>query len=162
MVQLKVGDTIPSATIFVGMPPEAKTTEEIFGQGRTILFAVPGAFTPGCSKTHLPGYVRDAPQLKEKLAADRIVCLAKNDPFVMHAWGQAHSAIDVITMASDPQGELMQKLDLGRDVPMLGGAVYVRFSAVVKDGVVERLHVEPDGKGLSCSLSNELLKTSKA
>ena len=55
--------------------------------GKHVIFGVPGAFTPGCSKTHLPGYVSKADDLKAK-GVSQIFCVAVNDPFVMGAWGE--------------------------------------------------------------------------
>merc|ERR1712180_73958 len=81
-MSLKVGDEIPSVEVF-----ENNTGNKV------VIFAVPGAFTPGCSKTHLPGYVANASDMKGK-GIDEIVCVSVNDPFVMEAWGQAHSATD--------------------------------------------------------------------
>ncbi len=56
-------------------------TEDVFGAGKTVVFGVPGAFTPGCSATHLPGYVSKSEEIKSKGA--KIVCVSVNDPFVM-------------------------------------------------------------------------------
>ncbi len=83
MAAIAVGAKIPSATLHENTPGGAVTTDSIFGAGsKVVLFAVPGAFTPGCSKTHLPGYVEAAEKLK-KAGATEIVCVSVNDAFVM-------------------------------------------------------------------------------
>ncbi len=156
MAPLKVGDRLPSASFFVGLPPAAKTTEELTAGKRVIIFAVPGAFTPGCSKTHLPGYVADADKLKAKYGATDIYCVANNDSFVMDAWAASANAAGRVTMLADPLNDFLAKSELKVDLPVLGGARYARFAMVVNDGVVEKLNVEPDGKGLTCSLSSAL------
>jgi peroxiredoxin len=71
--------------------PADITTEEIFSGKKVVLFAVPGAFTPGCSLTHLPGYVVNADKIKAS-GVDSIVCMAVNDAFVMDAWGKSQNA----------------------------------------------------------------------
>ncbi|MGB0213717.1 redoxin family protein, partial [Algiphilus sp.] len=87
------GERVPEATVYrMGdKGPEAMQTGELFGKGKSVLFGVPGAFTPGCSKAHLPGYVVKADEIKAK-GVDRIVCMAVNDAFVMDAWGKVQNA----------------------------------------------------------------------
>ena len=95
---IQVGDKIPSATLKV-MGAEGLqdvNTDELFGGKKVVMFAVPGAFTPGCSMTHLPGYVVNADAILEK--ADSIVCLSVNDAFVMGAWGEDQQVGDKVSV----------------------------------------------------------------
>lgn len=76
------GSKFPSVTLFENTPGGAVKSEELFASGKSIIFGVPGAFTPGCTKTHLPGYVANAEKFKAK-GVKEIVCVSVNDPFVM-------------------------------------------------------------------------------
>ena len=86
MLLFQVGDSIPNVDLFEGAPDKKVNLAEECKSGKFVIFGVPGAFTPGCSKTHLPGYVSSAGDLKAKGVKD-IFCIAVNDPFVMSAWG---------------------------------------------------------------------------
>ena len=83
--------TAVTQNMVVKYNPKDITTEEIFSGKKVIMFAVPGAFTPGCSMTHLPGYVVNADKIKAA-GVDSIVCMSVNDAFVMGAWGEASKA----------------------------------------------------------------------
>ncbi len=120
-----------------------------------IIFGVPGAFTPGCSKTHLPGYVQKADELR-KSGVQEIACVSVNDAFVMGAWAQQHNTKGKLRMLADPAGKLAKELDLEIDLPPLGGKRLKRFSMIVENGVVKTLNIEPDGTGLSCSLAEKI------
>ncbi|XP_064601541.1 peroxiredoxin-5, mitochondrial-like [Liolophura sinensis] len=155
---IKVGDKLPSVTLFEGSPNDKVNIAELFASGKGVIFAVPGAFTPGCSKTHLPGYVQDYSKLKEK-GVKTVACVSVNDPFVMAAWGEAQGAAGKIRMLADTQGEFTKAVDMELDLSaVLGTKRSQRYSLVVNDGVVTAVNQEPDGKGLTCSLSSELLK----
>jgi len=149
---IEVGQSLPHAELHEGNPGNKLDPAELFGTGRHIIFAVPGAFTPGCSKTHLPGYVADFDKLKGK-GIDSIACVAVNDAFVMDAWGEAHGANGKIRMLADPAGAYTKALGLDVDAAVLGGLRSKRYAMVVDDGKVTHLQVEPDGFGLSCSLA---------
>lgn len=86
----KVGDQLPAADLFEDSPANKVNICELTAGKKVVLFAVPGAFTPGCSKTHLPGYVQNADKLKSDGVAE-IVCVSVNDPYVMAAWGAQHN-----------------------------------------------------------------------
>src|SRR5262245_30598434 len=99
---IQVGDRLPETT-FMTMTadgPKPLTTAEVFGGKKVVLFSVPGAFTPTCSKMHLPGYVKQADELKTKGVAT-IACLAVNDPFVMDAWSKSQGADGKVLMLAD-------------------------------------------------------------
>ncbi len=154
---ISTGDTLPNVTLKImgEKGPVAITTDEIFKGKKVVLFAVPGAFTPGCSLTHLPGYVVLADQIKAK-GVDTIVCMAVNDAFVMDAWGKAQNA-DEIQMLADGNGEFTRALGLELDASGYGmGQRSQRFALVAEDGVVSRLAVEPAG-GVDVSAAEKIL-----
>ncbi|XP_044183469.1 peroxiredoxin-5, mitochondrial-like [Acropora muricata] len=154
---IKIGEKLPSVEVMEGTPKDKVNMSQLFAGKKGILFAVPGAFTPGCSKTHLPGYVEDFDKFKEK-GVEIVACISVNDPFVMAAWGEAHNCQGKIRMLADTKGEFAKAVDMELDaVPFLGNVRSKRYSMLIEDGVVKQLQLEPDGTGLSCSLSNGLL-----
>lgn len=155
MVQIKEGDKVPSIDLFEDSPANKVNIADLCAGKKVVLFAVPGAFTPGCSKTHLPGYVERADSMKAA-GVNEIVCVSVNDPFVMSAWGKQHNTGGKVRMLADPAAVFTKQLDLSADLPPLGGLRSKRYSMVVENGVVQTLNVEPDGTGLSCSLADHL------
>jgi peroxiredoxin len=154
---IQVGDKIPACTLkTMGEEgPADITTEEIFSGKKVVLFAVPGAFTPGCSVTHLPGYVVNADKIKAA-GVDTIVCMAVNDAFVMGAWGEAQNAEELLMLA-DGNGELTAALDLEMDGSGFGlGTRSQRFAMVVEDGTVSHLNVET-GPGVDVSSAETIM-----
>ena len=144
---ISVGDTIPALTLKTPgeKGPEDITTDRVFKGKKVVLFAVPGAFTPGCSLSHLPGYVTNADRIKAK-GVDTIVCMAVNDAFVLDAWSKDQNA-DALLMLADGNGELTKKLGLEMDATGHGmGMRCQRFALVAEDGVVTHLAIEPEGK----------------
>lgn len=142
---IAVGDTIPDVELRTMSPegPQAVQTGEVLGKGKVVLFAVPGAFTPGCSKIHLPGYLEGYEALKAK-GVDTVACIAVNDPWVMEAWGEAHEVDGRILMLSDGNAEFTK--EVGLDIDLAGAGLGVRsqrYAAVIEDGVVSSLEVEP-------------------
>lgn len=99
--------------------------------------------------------MEQADKIKSSGVAE-IVCVSVNDPFVMSAWGKQNESAGKIRMLADPAGAFTKLIDLGVDLPPLGGIRSKRYSMVVDDGVVSQLNVEPDGTGLSCSLAAKL------
>ncbi|MEL6359598.1 MAG: peroxiredoxin [Pseudomonadota bacterium] len=144
---VQVGDKIPSATVMVATAdgPEKKDAVDVLGNGKTVLFAVPGAFTPTCSARHLPGFVEKAQEIKGK-GVDTIVCMSVNDAFVMQAWGEQHNASGDIVMLADGNGELSRAFGLTMDGTGFGmGERSQRFSALIENGEVKALNVEAPG-----------------
>ncbi|XP_042296980.1 peroxiredoxin-5, mitochondrial [Sceloporus undulatus] len=160
MAALKVGDKLPSVEVYEGDPGTKVNIASLFKGKKGILFGVPGAFTPGCSKTHLPGYVEKAGQLKGK-GVEIIACLSVNDVFVMNEWGKAHQAEGKVRMLADPTGAFGKATNLLLDKEPLrelfGTNRSKRFSMVVDDGLVKAINIEEDGTGLTCSLANNIV-----
>jgi peroxiredoxin len=141
---VKSGDKIPDVEVRTMGPEGPKTlrTGDVLGKGKVVLFAVPGAFTPGCSKIHLPGYVANADELLGK-GVDRIACIAVNDPWVMQAWGESQGVGDKILMLSDGNADFTKAMGLDFDGGGIGlGVRSQRYAAIVEDGVVTSLEVE--------------------
>jgi peroxiredoxin len=119
-----------------------RTTDEIFSGRRVVVFALPGAFTPTCSSTHLPGY-EDNVQAFKDLGIDEVICLSVNDAFVMFQWGKAQG-VEKITMLPDGSGEFTRKMGMLVDKDNLGfGYRSWRYSMLVEDGEVAKLFAEP-------------------
>ncbi|XP_054998443.1 peroxiredoxin-5, mitochondrial [Sorex araneus] len=159
MGPIKVGDAVPSVVVFEKEPGNKVNLAELFKGKKGVLFGVPGAFTPGCSKTHLPGYVEDAEKLKAK-GVQLVACLSVNDVFVTEEWGKAHKAEGKVRLLADPTGAFGKETGLLLDdtlVPLFGNQRLKRFSMLIENGVVKTLNVEPDGTGLTCSLAPNIL-----
>jgi peroxiredoxin len=153
---IQVGDKIPSLTLSVmgDKGPQPVTTDELFGGKKVVLFAVPGAFTPGCSMTHLPGFVVNADKIKDK-GVDTIICTSVNDAFVMGAWGKDQNA-EHIVMLADGNAELAEALGLSKDASAFQmGTRSQRYALIANDGVVELLNV--DEKGIDKSSAETIL-----
>lgn len=154
---IKTGDKIPDCTLKTmgDEGPTDITTGDIFSGKKVVLFAVPGAFTPGCSMTHLPGYVVNADKIKDK-GVDSIVCLSVNDAFVMGAWGKDQNA-DELLMLADGNGDLTAALGLELDGSGFGmGTRSQRYAMIVEDGTVTHLNVEP-GPGIDVSSAETMM-----
>ncbi|KAF7467507.1 peroxiredoxin-5, mitochondrial [Marmota monax] len=159
MAPIKVGDALPSVEVFEGEPGNKVNLAELFKGKKGVLFGVPGAFTPGCSKTHLPGFVEQTGALKAK-GVQVVACLTVNDVFVTGEWGRAHNAEGKVRLLADPTGAFGKETDLLLDdslVRLFGNRRLKRFSMVIEDGRVKALNVEPDGTGLTCSLAPNIL-----
>jgi len=147
-MSIQVGDRLPEAT-FTTMTadgPKPLTTTEVFAGKKVVLFSVPGAFTPTCSKQHLPGYVKQADDLKAKGVA-AIACLAVNDVFVMDAWAKSQGADGKVLMLADGNAAFTKQIGLELDASKHGmGIRSQRFSMIVDDGVVTTLNIEAPGK----------------
>ena len=144
---IQPGDSIPSMKLMTGTAegPKEVGTEELFGAGTTVLFGVPGAFTPTCSVKHLPGYVAQAAAFRAK-GVTHIVCMAVNDAFVMGAWGRDQNAGEDVVMLADGSAALTRALGMELDLTARGmGIRCQRFVLVAKDGVVKHVAVEAPG-----------------
>src|SRR5262245_51220186 len=151
----KIGDRLPDGNLTemidterpgctVG-PNAFSVTEQAKGK-RIVIFGLPGAFTPTCSAKHVPGYVSQFDQLRQK-GVDEIWCLSVNDAFVMGAWGRDQKAGGKVRMMADGSAEYTKRLGLDQDLTARGMGIRAqRFSMLVEDGVVMKLNVEVPGK----------------
>ena len=141
---IKVGDRLPEAT-FTTMSaegPKPMTTGEVFGGKKVALFAVPGAYTPTCSRQHLPGYVQKFDELKSK-GFDAVACTSVNDVFVLTAWAKDSGATGKILMLADGSADFAKKVGLDVDLTARGlGVRSKRYSMIVENGVVKALNIE--------------------
>jgi len=118
------------------------TSEEMFTSKRVVLFALPGAFTPTCSSTHLPGYEMEYDKLLE-LGIDEVYCLSINDTFVMNSW-MSSQEVTKVKPVPDGAGEFTRRLGFLVDKSNIGfGMRSWRYSMIIDDGVVEQMFVEP-------------------
>ncbi|KAF9928249.1 Peroxiredoxin-5, mitochondrial [Modicella reniformis] len=149
----------PVAVLHRSSPADTVNPAELFGSAKkAVLIGVPGAFTPGCSKTHVPGYLKHYSELKEK-GVDLIGCVSVNDAFVMNAWAKQLEVGDKITMLADPQGKFVKDLGLDFDASAaLGSYRSKRFALVLENGKITKVFVEPNNTGLSVSLAENVLK----
>lgn len=155
---IKVGDKAPKGRFMVikADGPGSISTDELFSGQKVVLFSVPGAFTPTCSREHLPGFVELAGQLKKK-GVDTVACMAVNDMFVMDAWGKSAKASGKVMMLADGNGEYARALGLEMDASGFGmGQRGQRFAMVVDDGKVTQLYVENPGEFKVSSAENVL------
>jgi len=144
----KQGQSVPSVTFRTRQDDNwvDVSSDEIFAGKRVIVFALPGAFTPTCSSTHLPRYNELAPVFKQQ-GIDSIVCISVNDTFVMNAWLAAQEA-DNITVLPDGNGEFTEAMGMLVDKNELGfGQRSWRYSMLVNDGVIEKQFIEPEIEG---------------
>lgn len=154
---IQVGDKIPDGSFKVmgAEGPQDKTISELFDGKKVVLFAVPGAFTPGCSMTHLPGFVVNADKIKA-MGVDAIICVAVNDAFVMDAWGKAQNAEELI-MAADGVADYTRALGLELDASGFGlGIRSKRYAMIVDDRTVTYLGV--DEKAIEASAAEAVLE----
>lgn len=129
---------------------EDTTSQAVLGQGKVVLFSVPGAFTPTCHVNHLPGFLANA----ERLAAagvDRIICASVNDHHVMKAWAEASDALGKVDFIADGNADLARALGLDKDFAAFGmGTRYARAAMIIVDGIVDAVFVE-DAPGVNAS-----------
>jgi peroxiredoxin len=158
---IKVGDKLPNATfrVITADGPKPLTTDDVFKGKKVVLFAVPGAFTPTCTKNHLPGYITNAAAIKAK-GIDTIAVTGVNDQFVMDAWKKASGGEGKVEFLADGNGDFAKAIDLTLDASGNGlGLRSKRYSMVVEDGVVKSLTVEEAPGKAEASGAEALLKS---
>ncbi len=148
MLSNREGQKVPQVTFHTRQNDQWVdiTTDELFVGKTVVVFSLPGAFTPTCSSTHLPGYNELAPVFKEN-GVDDIICISVNDTFVMNEWAKDQDAENV-KLIPDGNGEFTEGMGMLVDKADLGfGKRSWRYSMLVKDGVVEKMFIEPEEPG---------------
>src|ERR687885_2373480 len=148
MLKNREGERVPNVTFRTRTDSQwvDVTSDELFKGKTVIVFSLPGAFTPTCSSTHVPGYNELAKTFREN-GVDDIICMSVNDAFVMNEWKKTQEA-DNITFIPDGNGEFTEKMGMLVDKENLGfGKRSWRYSMLVNDGVIEKMFIEPEVEG---------------
>lgn len=153
---IQIGDRIPEVVLkHIDDGIQAIDTRTLFDNGKVVLFAVPGAFTPTCSEKHLPGFVEHFDAFRER--GIDVACVAVNDPFVMQAWGESQHVPRGLKMLSDGNADLTRALGLEMDASAYGMGIRAkRFALYAENGVVKQLFVEAPGE-FSVSTAENML-----
>ena len=158
-MKLKIKDQIPDTDIFhlVDGEPQQSKLREILGNGKIILFGLPGAFTSTCSKFHLPGFVANADKIKAK-GIENIFCLSVNDPYVMNAWGEVNNIGENITMLADPYLSFTKLIGAEVDRNSKGmGMRSSRYVMVIENLKVQNIQEEEETKNCGISSAEGIL-----
>ena len=158
-MKLKINDQLPDTEIFqlVDGEPQKSNLREIIGNGKVVLFGLPGAFTSTCSKLHLPGFVANADKIKAK-GIENIFCLSVNDPYVMNAWGEINNIRDKIKMLCDPYLSFTKAIGAEVDRNTKGmGIRSNRYLIVIEKFTVVNIHVEKETKECGLTSAENLL-----
>ena len=159
-MKIKIKDQIPDTEIFhlVDGEPQQSKLSEILGNGKIILFGLPGAFTSTCSKLHLPGFVANADKIKKK-GIENIFCISVNDPYVMNAWGDANNIRDKIIMLSDPY--LLFTKAIGAEVDRNSKGMGIRsnrYAMIIENLEVLKIQVEKETKQCGLTSAESILE----
>lgn len=158
---ISVGDQLPETTFMIlgdRGPQEVPLAPKLKGR-KVVIFGLPGAFTGGCSTTHLPSFMRTRDAFAQK-GVDEVICVAVNDPFAMTAWGKHTGATEAgITMLADAAGDFTRAIGLEFSAPVVG--LYnrcQRFALLAEDGVVKVLTLEEEAGACKLTVGEELLE----
>lgn len=148
MLENREGKNVPQVTFRTRKNHEwvDVATDDVFKGKTVIVFSLPGAFTPTCSSTHVPRYNQLTPTFKQH-GVDEVICVSVNDAFVMNEW-KAEQHADNVTFLPDGNGDFSEGMGMLVDKANLGfGKRSWRYSMLVKDGVIEKMFIEPDVPG---------------
>ena len=160
-MKIKVGEKIPSTYFFhidsSGTVKKLKSTD-LLAKQKAIVIGVPGAFTKVCSAKHLPGYVNNYEEAKNK-GITKIICVSVNDPNVMKAWGDSQKVEDKIFMAADPYCEFTKSIGAEIDRHDRGqGMRSARYTMLIDNNVVKKIQAEEDTATCEISAAQNFLK----
>ena len=158
-MKIKIKNQLPDTEIFqlIDGEPQKSNLREIIGNGKIVLFGLPGAFTSTCSKLHLPGFVANADKIKSK-GIENIFCLSVNDPYVMNGWGEINNTGDKIKMLSDPYLSFTKAIGAEVDRNSKGmGIRSNRYLMVIENFKFVNIHVEKETKECGLTSAENLL-----
>lgn len=155
---IQAGDKLPSVPVKLIDATGASdvTSGDILSSGRVVLFGVPGAFTPTCDTSHLPGFIANSKRMRDA-GVDRIFCATVNDHHVVKAWAERSEALGKVDFIADAHALLANAMGLAKDFGDLGRR-YTRFALIARDGVVESIFVQ-DAPGVTVSGAPAILLT---
>lgn len=158
---VSIGDKVPATPVFEGSPGNDINLAEETASGKTILIGVPGAFSPACSASHVPGYIKNIRAFNDK-GYQRFFVVAVNDPFVTKAWGEQlleSVAGQQIRFFADSTGAFTKELDLLFDArKAFGNERSKRYALIIEDGKVVKSFVEPDNISVDVSAAQKVLE----
>ncbi|KAK5049578.1 hypothetical protein LTR84_004507 [Exophiala bonariae] len=153
---VKQGDSVPNVDLFEDSPGNKVNLADELSSGKGLIIGVPAAFSPGCSDSHIPGYL-SSDKLK---SAGKVYVVSVNDAFVMKAWGKSLDAdkSSGIRFLADPSGKFAKAWDVDFDASgLLGNYRSKRYAVAVENGKVVKASVEPDNVGISDSAADKFL-----
>lgn len=157
---IKEGDKIPAVTLkqmTAAGPTDVPLADYCAGR-KVVLFAVPGAFTPTCSETHVPGFIDQAKALRDK-GVDAVACVSTGDFFVMNAWGKSLGTGEDVDMLADGNSEFTREAGMTLDLSGFGlGERSKRYAMILDDGVVTYLGVEEEAGTATVSSAEAVLE----
>lgn len=155
-----VGDKIPSTTLFEGSPGNQVDLAEEAKEGKSVIVGIPGAFSPACSASHVPGYIKNLRAFNEK-GYNKFFVVAVNDAFVTKAFGDSlleTVGTNQVRFLADAKGEFSKELDVLFDASkFFGNERSKRYALLVEDGEVKKTFVEPDNTSVDVSDASKVL-----
>ncbi len=147
---IKSGDTVPSVPVkYIDADGVSDTTSDtMLGHGKVVFFGVPGAFTPTCDTSHLPGFVANVPKMRAA-GVTRVVCGTVNDHHVVKAWAERSGALGKVDFIADVNAQFADAIGLTKQSADLGKR-FARFAMIIDDGVVQDVFVQ-DVAGVTVS-----------
>jgi len=157
---ISAGDRVPAATFKVNTEDGLvdKTSDDVFGGKKVVIFAVPGAFTPTCQALHVPNFLGSLDAFKAK-GVDTVACISVNDAFVLDEWAKKTGANGKITFLADGNAEFTKAAGLDFDASGNGlGTRSRRYAMLVEDGVVKVINIEEAPKVVEASSAEKILE----
>ena len=156
---LAIGDRVPDQSLVImdkDKGPQPFSLLEFSSNKKIVLFGVPGAFTPTCTRNHLPGFIDNINKIKDK-GIDEVICFATNDIFTMQAWEEMSGAIGKIIFLSDSKAEFSKAI--GTDYPdTFGTSIKTkRCSMFIDQGIVKKFFVESESGQVSESGAENMI-----